>query len=132
MIVDENIQGFLSTAASRQSSGGSVFQQLSLLEAGATFNNDQQTERLTFGKVKVRWSQDSVYHPLDLFGRYNQPKSSLGVNEFDDFKKEGNVMARWQSTGYELLLAKASNNAWMPALYQTAWRGGSATRRKRV
>lgn len=127
VIVDQNIQGFLGTVAGWQSAGGGESHQLRLLEAGASFNNDQQTERLTVGKVKVRWSQDSVFHPLDLFGRYNQPKSSLGVNEFDDFKKEGNVMARWQSIGdilsYELLLAKAENNVSMPASYQAAWRG---------
>ncbi len=127
LIVDQNLQGFFGAAAGWQRAGGQESHELRLLEAGASLSNDQQTERLTLGKVKVRWSQDSVYHPLDLFGRYNQPKSTLGVNEFDDFKKEGNVMARWQRTGdvlsHDVLLVDADNNASMPTAYQVAWRG---------
>lgn len=127
VVIDPNQQGFLSTAAGWQRTGNHDSNQLTLLEAGTSFNNDRQTQRLTLGKVNVRWSQDSAYHPLDLFGRYNQSKSSLGVDEFDDFKKEGNLMARWQSTGdvlsYELLMAKANHYAWMPAAHQAAWRG---------
>lgn len=127
VVLTPNIQGFLNTAVGWQQSGGTDDHQVRLLEGGFSLANDQQTDRITLAKMKVRWSQDSVYHPLDIFGRYNQPKSSLGINEFDDFKKEGVAMARWQSThdalSYEIIVADADINELRPAPRQIALRG---------
>ncbi|CQJ56174.1 Uncharacterised protein [Yersinia intermedia] len=123
----DNLQGFIGVASGWQRENHTDYQQTRLLEGGLTLMNTEQTQRITAGKVFLRWSQDSVYHPVDLFGRYTQPKSTLGVNRMDDFQREGAPMIRWQGTGdngaYDVILAQAADDQGWDNAQQAALRG---------
>lgn len=126
-LYQDNLQGFIGVASGWTHENHIDDQQTRLLEGGVTLMDSEQTQRLTAGKVYLRWSQDSVYHPVDLFGRYTQPKSTLGVKRMDDFQREGAPMLRWQGTGdsgaYDLVLAKAEEEQGRDKAQQAAVRG---------
>ena len=123
----DNLQGFIGVASGWAHENHTDNRLTRLLEGGVTLMNTEQTQRLTAGKVYLRWSQDSVYHPIDIFGRYTQPKSTLGVNRMDDFQREGAPMLRWQASSdsgdFDLVLAKAEDEQGGGNAQQAALRG---------
>jgi len=123
----DNLQGFVGVASGWEHENHTDNRLTRLLEGGVTLMNTEQTQRLTAGKVYLRWSQDSVYHPIDIFGRYTQPKSTLGVNRMDDFQREGAPMLRWQTSSdsgdFDLVLAKVEDEQGWGNAQQAALRG---------
>ncbi|WP_340617569.1 hypothetical protein [Xenorhabdus entomophaga] len=126
-IINDYIQGDVSIALSWQQHDHTEKHEIRLLTGGMTATNEAQTQRLTAGKLAVHWSQDSLFHPIDFFGRYNQPKSTLGINRIDYFHREGEPMVRWQGStntiSYDFIWADASKKGSMSTSQQFAGRG---------
>ncbi|MDR2031425.1 MAG: hypothetical protein LBP86_04015 [Azoarcus sp.] len=95
---------------------GNVFdgENARVLEAYVSFSDADKMQHLILGKQKIRWSQDSTFHPFDIFGRYNQDKNTIGLNEYDPYQQEGPLLVRQQGSyralSWDLVYADARKN----------------------
>lgn len=99
---------------------------LRLLEGWASYSNADQIQRIIVGKQKIKWSQDTTFHLLDVIGPANARRSSVGLNEYDVYQKEGTVAIRKMGSSHglrwDLVLADAAANQVRPGNWQLAAR----------
>jgi len=123
-ILMEDVQAKLAVVGGQYFERGELATLLRVQEAALTFTSETGTNKLTLGKERTIWSQDTVFHPIDVVGRYNYPKSAIGKNADDPFLQEGVFGAKLKSfteyTSYEFLIADARKNTAFSANWQVA------------
>jgi len=101
-----------------------------LLDASFSLPSSDETHRITLGKQHVTWSQDTNFHPIDIVGRYQQPKNAIGLNERNPFFKEGRTGIRYQFIGdtnsFDAIVAEAKGNQIHDGEYQIAVNWGQS------
>jgi hypothetical protein len=92
-----------------------------LMTASLSVTDDSANNKLTIGKQLIKWSQDTAFHPFDLIGRFNEPRSGIGLNQYNPYLNEGVYAVRASGHDFGLDWQVLADDARQNISYQADW-----------